>query len=126
MVFAFSLAAVGALLFAVFPTFGISMISLFLIGSAMAMLQVAINPLLRQAGGEEHFAFNSVLGQLAFGLASFLSPQVYSYLVGNIGKSNDPGGFIRLMESLVPAQLSWVSLYWVFAVVAAIMVVVIA
>ena len=54
------------------------MFSLFLIGLGMAMLQVAINPLLRVAGGEEHFAFNSVLGQLVFGLASVLTltPQV--------------------------------------------------
>jgi len=29
----------------------------------MAMLQVALNPLLRVAGGEEHFAFNSTLVQ---------------------------------------------------------------
>jgi len=40
----------------------------------MAMLQVAINPLLRVAGGEENFAFNSVLAQLVFGGASFLAP----------------------------------------------------
>lgn len=122
MVAAFTLAAAGALIFGLKPVFGVSMFSLFLIGSAMAMLQVAINPLLRVAGGEEHFAFNSVLGQLAFGLASFVSPQVYSYLVQNIDKSEDPGATIRLMESLVPEGLAWVSLYWVFAVVAALMV----
>jgi len=122
MVFAFLLASMGALLFGLKPSFGVSMISLFLIGSAMAMLQVAINPLLRVAGGEEHFAFNSVLGQLAFGLASFVSPQVYSYLVDNIDKTDQPGAIIGLMESLVPDGLAWVSLYWVFAVVAALMV----
>jgi fucose permease len=122
MIAAFALAAAGALIFGLKPVFGVSMFSLFLIGSAMAMLQVAINPLLRVAGGEEHFAFNSVLGQLAFGLASFVSPQVYSYLVQNIDKREDPGATIRLMESLVPEGLAWVSLYWVFAVVAALMV----
>jgi len=37
----------------------------------MAVLSVVINPMLRVAGGEEHFAFNSVLAQLVFGLASF-------------------------------------------------------
>ncbi len=41
-----------------------------MIGIGMAMLQVAINPLLRVAGGEEHFAFNSVMAQLIFRLAS--------------------------------------------------------
>ena len=45
--------------------------SLFLIGSGMAMLQVVINPLLRMSGGEEHYAFNSVLAQLIFGLRLF-------------------------------------------------------
>jgi len=47
----------------------------------MAVLQVAINPLLRVAGGEEHYAFNSTLAQLIFGSASFISPRIYSYLV---------------------------------------------
>src|SRR5690606_11792730 len=71
---AFLIAFLGALLFTLLPTFPIALLSLFLIGSGMAMLQVAINPLLRTAGGEEHFAFNSVMAQLAFGLASFASP----------------------------------------------------
>ena len=53
----------------------------FLIGTGMAALQVVINPLLRVSGGEAHYAFNSVLAQLIFGLASFISPQMYSYLV---------------------------------------------
>lgn len=125
MVFAFALASLGALFFGLFPSFPVAMISLFLIGSGMAMLQVAINPLLRQAGGEEHFAFNSVLGQLAFGLASFLSPLIFSYLVGNMFKETSPNSFIAMMESLVPEGWSWVSLYWVFAVVALIMVAVV-
>jgi len=38
-------------------------------GLGMAILQVAINPLLRVAGGEEHFAFNSAFAQLIFGSA---------------------------------------------------------
>ncbi len=125
MIAAFGLAAAGALLFALFPTFGVAMISLFVIGSGMAMLQVAINPLLRTAGGEEHFAFNSVLGQLAFGLASFVSPLIYTYLVVNIGQTEDAKGLIGVMESLVPDGLAWVSLYWIFALVSAIMVLVV-
>ena len=39
------------------------------------------------AGGEEHYAFNSVLAQLIFGGASFLSPLVYSYFVVNFNDS---------------------------------------
>ena len=66
-----------------------AIVSLFPIGVGMAMLQVAINPLLRVAGGEEHYAFNSVLAQLIFGGASFFSPFIYIYFVRNMGR---PGG----------------------------------
>src|SRR5665647_2414619 len=74
---AFMLATMGALLFSFFPTFGVYLVSLFLIGVGMAILQVAINPLLRVSGGEENFAFTSVLAQLFFGGASYLSPLLY-------------------------------------------------
>jgi FHS family L-fucose permease-like MFS transporter len=123
MVVAFFVSFLGALLFAWTPKFEMYLVSLFLIGSGMAMLQVAINPLLRVAGGEEHFAFNSVIGQLFFGLASFLSPLVYSYLVLNIGREGAEGNFLlNTLSGLVPANLPWISLYWVFAMVSLIMV----
>lgn len=125
MVLAFLISFLGAFLFASFPTFSLYIVSLFFIGTGMAMLQVAINPLLRVAGGEEHFAFNSVLGQLFFGLASFLSPLVYSYIVLNSGTGNE-GNFINsLFSNIVPDGLPWISLYWVFAVVSLLMVIVI-
>ncbi len=124
LLWAFTTAFAGALLFAFMPSFGISLLSLFLIGIGMAMLQVVINPLLRVAGGERQFAFNSVLGQLAFGAASFLSPYLYSYLVTNV-HSGSESAIIRLFDSLVPENLKWVSLYWVFALIALAMVVVI-
>ena len=92
MLAAFALAFAGSLLFASQPTFRVALTSLFLIGVGMTMLQVAINPLLRAAGGEEHFAFNSVVGQLVFGAASFLSPLVYSYLVTNLKDYRRGGG----------------------------------
>ncbi len=68
------LAFAGSFLFAVVPSFAVALASLFSIGIGMTMLQVAINPLLRVAGGEEHFAFFSVMAQLVFGSASFLQP----------------------------------------------------
>lgn len=127
MTAAFVLAAIGALLFASFPVFSIAVVSLFLIGFGMAMLQVAINPLLRTAGGEEHFAFNSVLAQLFFGGASFLSPQIYSYLVTNLQDNvNEKDFIIKMLFSVVPENLPWVSLYWIFAVVAVMMILVLA
>ena len=120
----FVIAFFGSLLLAVFPNYLTAVISLFLIGCGMAMLQVVINPLLRTSGGEEHYAFNSVLAQLIFGLASFISPLVYSYLVLNL-KSNSSQGFIVLFRSLVPSTLPWISLYWVFAVICLLMILII-
>ena len=127
MIGAFALAFAGALLFSTLPGYPTAIISLFLIGSGMAALQVAINPLLRVAGGEEHYAFNSVLAQLVFGGASFLSPFIYTYFVRNLGQ---PGGegkpLIGLMAKLVPQSLPWVAVYWVFAVLVVLMIVVLA
>lgn len=123
MVLAFFVSFLGAILFGWSPTFSMYLVSLFLIGTGMAMLQVAINPLLRVAGGEEHFAFNSVVGQLFFGLASFLSPLVYSYLVLNIGREGSADNFVlNILTGLVPANLPWISLYWLFALVSLVMV----
>jgi MFS transporter, FHS family, L-fucose permease len=125
MVAAFGLGFAGSLLFASLPTFQVALTSLFLIGIGMTMLQVAINPLLRAAGGEEHFAFFSVMGQLVFGAASFISPFVYSYLVTHL-QGGARGPLLDVLARLVPRELPWVSLYWVFAAVTLAMVVVLA
>ena len=84
MLVAFVIALFGSVLFAGVPSFGVFLFSLFTIGSGMAILQVVANPLLRILGGEENCAFTSVMAQLVFGLASFVSPQVYSWLVVGI------------------------------------------
>ena len=126
MIAAFIVAFIGALILAMFPNYLTAVISLFLIGSGMAMLQVVINPLLRAAGGEENYAFNSVLAQLIFGLASFVSPLVYSYLVVNLknsGTSHDV--ILSTLNSLVPQNLPWISLYWLFTIICLVMIVVV-
>ncbi len=123
MLFAFFLALFGSVLFACIPTFGVFLMTLFTIGTGMAILQVVINPLLRVAGGEEHYAFTSVLAQLIFGAASFVSPQVYSWLVTSLA---DPlkvnNWFINVLSKIVPVDMSWVSMYWLFAIASLIMI----
>ncbi|MBP6056024.1 MAG: MFS transporter [Cytophagaceae bacterium] len=104
MLMAFSLATLGSLLIVLSPHYLTALISLFLIGSGMAMLQVVINPLLRTAGGEENYANYSVWAQLIFGFASFLSPMVYQYFIG--------------------INLPWLSLYILFIGISAIMMLV--
>ncbi|MDR3666428.1 MAG: MFS transporter [Ignavibacteriaceae bacterium] len=107
MIAAFIVAFLGALIFSLFPYYIVFIISLFLMGSGMAMLQVAINPLLRVSGGEKQFAFNSVMAQLIFGGAAFLAPMFLTYLI--INKT--------IFTKLVPAELPWVTLYWTFTLI---------
>jgi fucose permease len=121
MLFAFLLAFIGSVLFAVIPDFKIFLISLFTIGTGMAILQVVINPLLRAAGGEEHYAFNSVLAQLIFGAASFVAPLVYSNIV--VGMEKNEGFMNDLFSELTTKGLEWVAIYWIFAALTVLMLV---
>jgi len=126
LILAWILALCGALLFSLFPVFPVFLGSLFLIGCGMALLQVALFPLLRVTGGEEHFAFNNLIVQLVFGVASFLSPFVYSYLVTNLsGQQAFKGVFIHFMAFITPHALPWVSIYWIFAFISLIMVIIV-
>lgn len=111
----FLIMGIASLGFAIFPGYGVFSITLFTLGCCMAVLQVIINPMLRIAGGEEHFAFNSVLAQLVFGGASFLSPYLYKYLVNQENNSDDP--LAETLRGLVPANLPWASLYIVFSII---------
>ncbi len=122
MVLAFFISFFGALIFSINPNYLFYILSLFLIGSGMAMLQVSINPLLRNIGGEKEFAFNSVLGQLFFGLASFFSPLIYSYLITRLSVDGMSSSYIILLfKKITSPNLRWVSLYWIFATVSFLM-----
>ncbi|HUI31652.1 MAG TPA: sugar MFS transporter [Candidatus Acidoferrales bacterium] len=125
MVLAFVLAFIGALLFSIFPQYVIFLVSLFLMGTGMAMLQVAINPLLRVSGGEEHFAFNSVMAQLIFGGASFIAPMFLTYLITGLEQPDGSNAVKLLFSKLVPRNISWTSLYWVFAMIFLLMILIV-
>ncbi len=117
MIAAFLVGTAGSLSFAFHPSYGVAVVSLFVMGSGMATLQTAINPLLRVAGGEEHFAFNSAFAQLIFGSASFLSHYMYSYLVLNLGSEHAARNrLLGVLAKLTPPTLPWASMYWIFAV----------
>lgn len=126
MLAAFIVTFIGALMFSLSPHYFTFLISLFLMGSGMAMLQVAINPLLRVAGGEEHFAFNSVAAQLVFGAASFIAPMFLTYLVTNLDAQAGPNIVKTVFAGVIRADIQWSSLYWVFALITIAMIIVIA
>jgi fucose permease len=112
MMFAFGLASLGSLLIVLSPHYLTAILSLFFIGSGMAMLQVVINPLLRTSGGEENYANYSVLAQLIFGFASFLSPLVYQVFIAK--KS--------FFTGLIPPEYPWLTLYLLFILLSLFMV----
>jgi len=116
----------GSSLFAFFPSYSIAIISLFIIGTGVAALQVVINPLLRVAAGPEHYAFYSVIATLMYGLASFLIPGTYTFMVKSIqNPSEDRGIIIEFLSKNVPENMPWISLYWLFAVIALLMMVIV-
>ena len=101
---AFALDLTGCLAISLYPAYLVVIGGLFVIGLGMAMLQVVLNPLLRTTGGEARFAFFSVMGQLVFGLASYVSPLIFSWLM-------------RAPAGAAPRPLVWVAFYWVFVAV---------
>ena len=121
LVFSFVLMTIASLVFVITPSYAVFSFTLFTLGSCMAILQVIINPMLRIAGGEEHFAFNSVAAQLVFGAASFASPYLYKYLVDD----SSSGNLASYLRSFVPDNLPWASLYVVFSAIAFIVLIIV-
>jgi FHS family L-fucose permease-like MFS transporter len=102
---AFALNLLGCLAIALHPVYAAVIGGLFVIGLGMAMLQVVINPLMRATGGEGHFAFFSVMGQLVFGLASYISPQVFSVLMRQPWAAQQPLAWVLFYRSFVAVYL---------------------
>lgn len=100
LLLAFALNLLGCLAISLWPSYLVFIAGLFVIGLGMAMLQVVINPLMRSTGGEARFAFFSVMAQLIFGLASFVSPLVFAAVMRQNATPQRP--------------IVWVELYWVF------------
>jgi FHS family L-fucose permease-like MFS transporter len=117
LVFAFLYALTGVLVFVLFLNYPASIISLFIIGSSVAIIQVTAVPLLRRACGPENLAFHSTLNQLMYGAGAFLSPVIYSWLtkslLNNTGKNNL---LTKIFSWLLPKGFEWASAYWIFIV----------
>ena len=110
----FGVIVISCLTFVLNPSYLYFLGTLFVLGLCMAVLQVIINPMLRFSGGEEHFAFNSVLAQVVFGGASFLSPWLYMELV----KDQTYQFISSVFPGWIPENLPWLSLYVFFALLA--------
>ncbi len=117
LVFAFLFALMGILVFVIFLNYWSSIISLFIIGASVAIIQVIAVPLLRRVCGPENLAFHSTLNQLMYGAGAFLSPVIYSKLSISLLNENVGSSFpVKLLSWLVPHGFEWVSAYWLFIV----------
>lgn len=113
LLFSLCLALFGILLFVIFLNYYTSVTSLFLIGCAVAIIQVSIVPLLRRICGADNFAFHSTLNQLIYGVGAFMSPVIFSFLTLNlITKGSDGNFLLRILSRVIPEGYNWVSAYW--------------
>ncbi|WP_316837297.1 hypothetical protein [Pedobacter nutrimenti] len=80
---------------------------------------------MRTAGGEENFAFYSVMAQLVFGLASFISPFVFTGLL-KVLRPDNSSQFASIFGKLLSNGLNWTVMYWLFSIIFILMLVVIA
>jgi MFS transporter, FHS family, L-fucose permease len=114
---------IGILVFASMPVYHIILPSFLLIGIAMTMLQVSVNPLLRVAGGAENYAFLGALAQLIYGLGSGLSPALYSWFTRffSLPVRSEDFFIVRIVKRLIPLNLSFISVYWLFMVIVIVM-----
>ena len=128
LIAAFVLTLFSSLLITLFPGYAVSVVSLFTIGMGLAVLQVALNPLLREVGGEEHYSVNLTIVQLLFGGAAYAGPFIYSYLATRMHRAESAaaaGGMVRFFEAITRPGLSWVAMYSIFAGVSVLMLVLI-
>ena len=126
LIFAFLYALAGILVFVLLLSYQASIISLFIIGSSVAITQVTAVPLVRNACGPENFAFHSTLNQLMYGAGAFLSPIIYSFLTQSL--LNESGGnnpLKKIFLILVPHGFEWASAYWLFIILLILLVVIV-
>lgn len=121
----FGLMALGCLFFILSPGYLSYLGSLFVMGIGMAALQVVINPLLRVAGGEENFAFFSVMAQLVFGGASYVSPWVLKYLLKPDDGQVSEIFFSAFLNSFASVDMLWTRFYVLCLLLAVLMILVV-
>lgn len=121
MITAFCFTLVANMFFLGLPFYGVFLASLFIAGAGMSVVQVVINPLVRNVGGEEYFSFYLIFGQLIYGAGSIISPLLFSYLITRLNAGELSNSLIGIIKNLTPSGMWWISIYWV-CVIACILV----
>jgi len=112
IIVSFIITALGCLLIGNYASKEVIMVSFFAIGLGMATLQVVINPLLRAAGGEENFAFFSIVAQIIFGLAAYGAPPVQRWIGNNLENLQT-----SFLGSVIHEEYKWAASYTLIFVI---------
>jgi fucose permease len=122
---AFLFAMTGVFMFVLFLKYQTSVVSLFMMGASVAIMQVISIPLLRNACGAENLAFHTTLTQLMYGLGAFFSPSIYSWLTSGMlnGKQYFP---INILLRIIPEGYEWTAAYWFFLLLLLSLIVIVA
>jgi fucose permease len=114
LMFSFLLGLTGVLIFVLFLTYWTSILSLFIVGSMVAVIQVIAVPLLRKACGPENLAFHTTWNNLMYGAGAFCSPVFYRFLSVGHNDNNTRNGGMEVLSRLIPRGFEWASSYWLF------------
>ena len=116
MITAFCFTVLANLAFIALPSYGAFLVSLFIAGAGMSVVQVVINPLVRSVGGEEYFSFYLIFGQLVYGAGSIFSPLLFSYIITRLHTGELSNPLVALIKNLTPSAMPWISIYWICVV----------
>ena len=125
LMFSFLLGLTGVLIFVLFLTYWTSILSLFIIGSMVAIIQVIAVPLLRKVCGPENLAFHTTWNNLMYGAGAFSSPVIYRFLSEGRNENNTRNGGMEVLSRLIPKGFEWASSYWLFVLLLIFLVVII-
>lgn len=122
-----ALGALGMTLAASIPSYGVTLVMLFVIASGITLLQVAANPYIAVVGPPETSSFRLTLVQAMNSMGTMLAPLFGAYLI--LGRSKggtaEQGVVLTQAERLADAQ-SVILPYALVAVVLAVLAVIIA
>ncbi|HEV2478950.1 MAG TPA: MFS transporter [Puia sp.] len=123
LIFSFLFGLVGILIFVLSSTYWTSILSLFIIGSMVAIIQVIAVPLLRRTCGPENLTFHTTLNNLMYGAGAFFSPLLYTFLSKGRNGNNAGNGGIPILSGLTPKGFEWTLSYWFFALLLILLVI---
>ncbi|TKK70140.1 sugar MFS transporter [Ilyomonas limi] len=116
LLFAYLTVLAGILLFIYSGNFPSRIISIFVIGCALTLVQVLAFPLLREVMGAEKLPFNTTLNTLMYGVGAFASPYFYTLIAQWIKNPSTAFPF-NILHAISAGSYPWLAVYYIFLVI---------